>query len=79
MTTNEPRDPYCQRDASQIDEIVMGAADEGVSPAEYAAQDGTFNQQSGEFACLSCYIRLGMPSSAAGWKAGQPVPQPAHA
>ncbi len=76
---SEPRDPYCQRTASQIGEVVDGASREDVTPAEYAREDGTFNEQTGEFACDACYIELGMPTSAAGWKAGQPVPQPAHA
>lgn len=78
MSVPQPFDPYCQRPAAAIDEIVVGAADEGVSPDAYAAMEGTFNEQTGEFACLGCYIDLGMPSSAAGWKAGQLVPQPAR-
>lgn len=75
----EPRDPYCKQSASQIEDVILGARAEGMTPAEYAQEDGTFNEQTGEFACLSCYIDLGMPASAAGWKAGQPVPQSAYA
>jgi len=71
-----PFDPYCQRPAADIPEIVAGAKLDGVSPDVYAREDGTFDQQTGQFACLDCYLKLGMPSSDAGWKAGQPVPQP---
>jgi len=72
------RDPYCGRAPSDIPDVVDGAEDEGVSPDVFAQQDGTFNPQTGEFACLACYIDLGMPTTAAGWNAGQSVPQPTN-
>jgi hypothetical protein len=36
------------------------------------AEEGTLNQHTGEFACTDCYIKIGMPATSAGWKAGDP-------
>jgi hypothetical protein len=65
----EPYDPYCQRFASEIPGLVEMATAEEMSPAEYARDDGTYNSENGHFACDSCYIKLGMPSSRYGWTA----------
>lgn len=42
---------------------------EGMTPDEYAMEDGTFNETNGHFLCDSCYIKAGMPVSEHGWKA----------
>lgn len=65
-----PLDPYCQRPAADIPEIVAGARLDVVSPDVYAREDGTFDQQTGQFACLDCYLKLGMPSSDADGRRG---------
>jgi hypothetical protein len=31
--------------------------------------EGTYNSTNGHFACTSCYVRMGMPTAAGGWKA----------
>lgn len=39
------------------------------SATAYAKDDGTYNRENGHFVCDSCYIEMGMPSSAEGWVA----------
>jgi hypothetical protein len=66
---SEPFDPYCNRFASQIPEMVAEAEYQEMTPAELARDDGTFNTHNGHFAGNECYIKLGMPSSPTGWSA----------
>lgn len=65
----KPFDPYCRRSAADIPDVVIGAADEEMSPEDFAREDGTYDPDTGLFACMGCYIQLGMPSSPTGWKA----------
>lgn len=66
---NEPLCVYCDRRASEISELVKEAKAEGVSPADYARGDGTYNRRTNHFACTDDYLKLGMPQSPGGWKA----------
>lgn len=53
----------CHKHPSEIDEYVEGAADEEITPDEYArTEEGTYNAENGHFLCTSCYIKAGMPS-----------------
>lgn len=73
-TAPAPYDPYCRRPAAEIPEVALDAADAGLTPEAFAREDGTYNPETGEFACLGCYLDLGMPSApGGGWKAGTTV------
>jgi len=65
----KPFDPYCKRSPSQIEEYVRNM-DDDPDPDRYVIEnEGTYNPESGHFACTDCYIKLGMPSSPRGWRA----------
>ena len=60
----------CGKAPDQIDEYTEMAALEEMTPEQYVkVEEGTYNPENGHFACTSCYIRMGMPSSPRGWKA----------
>jgi len=65
----------CNRTPEEIDEYIEAAQDDwgvrpGMTPSEYVIEeDATYNSATSHFACTSCYIRMGMPSSKEGWKA----------
>jgi hypothetical protein len=60
----------CGKEPHEIDEYVEGAADMDLTPEAYVEiEEGTFNHENGHFACTSCYMAMGMPSSPRGWKA----------
>jgi hypothetical protein len=60
----------CEKTPDQIDEYTEMAALEEMTPEQYVkVEEGTYNPENGHFACTSCYIRMGMPSSPRGWKA----------
>lgn len=60
----------CGKAPHEIDEYIEAAAAEDMSPAGYVVvEEGTYNPENGHFACTSCYIAMGMPSSPRGWKA----------
>lgn len=69
MSADEPTCCECKLPASQIEEYVMEADAEGITPAQAARDDGTYNPVSNRFACTRCYIAMGMPSGPGGWKA----------
>jgi hypothetical protein len=67
----------CLREGPEINEYVMqawGECDEGSpEPPPEVVEDyiwcneGTLNRSNGLFACTSCYIAMGQPSSPSGW------------
>jgi hypothetical protein len=60
----------CNKKPHEIEEYVEAASDEDTTPEQYvASEEGTFNRENGHFACTSCYIKMGMPSSPRGWVA----------
>lgn len=60
----------CNKKPHEIEEYVEAAADEDTTPEQYvSSEEGTFNRENGHFACTSCYILMGMPSSPRGWVA----------
>ena len=53
---------YCGESPNKIIEYVESAKDSKCTPVEYVANcDGTYNKDTGEFACTDCYIAYGMP------------------
>ena len=63
-------DPYCKRSADEIPGVVEFAKMEDMTPDEWVkSEEGTYNPSNGHFACDTCYIKLGMPSSPSGWRA----------
>lgn len=63
----------CGRKPSELSEYVDAAE---YDPEHYRDADdyvrreeGTLNQDNGHFACTSCWINMGMPSSVNGWVA----------
>lgn len=70
MGRGELRCAYCARRPHEIGEYVDLAADEGVTPDEFVRrEEGTYNAEAGTFACTECYVDLGCPSKASGWRA----------
>lgn len=60
----------CGKAPAEIDEYIEMAEIEEISPEQYVrSEEGTFNPENGHFACTTCYIGMGMPSSPRGWKA----------
>lgn len=61
---------YCKKPPHEIDEYVEMAEIEDMTPEQYVrSEEGTFNRETGQFACTSCYIAIGMPASPRGWTA----------
>ena len=70
-------DPYCKRTPAEIDEYLEAALEAGMGADDYVwREEGTLNPQTGHFACTTCYIKLGMPSSRTGWKVPDPHEPP---
>lgn len=60
----------CNKQPHEIEEYTEMASDEGMTPEQYVrSEEGTFNRENGHFACTTCYINMGMPSSPRGWTA----------
>jgi hypothetical protein len=60
----------CKLTADQIGEYVDAADEEGMTPDAYVcAEEGTYNPDTGHFACTLCFIAEGCPVSPTGWKA----------
>lgn len=52
----------CNKSPNEIKSVVMGATLEMKDPEEYVKEnEGTYNEQTGEFYCDDCYIKVGMP------------------
>lgn len=60
----------CNRTPEQIDEYVIAAEENEMTPNEYVwAEEGTLNPTNSHFTCTACYIAIGMPSAPGqGWK-----------
>jgi hypothetical protein len=60
----------CSKRPEEIDEYIMAADDEGMTPEQYVREEeGTFNSENGHFLCTSCYVAVGCPSTSRGWVA----------
>jgi len=60
----------CQRTPEQIPIYVMLAVEDGVEPDVWVSyNDGTYNTETGRFACDECYIDMGQPGLEEGWTA----------
>ena len=62
----------CGKKAEELEEYIEAAAANEMPIAKYVAEEeGTYNPDSGNFACSYCYIAIGMPSlpGPVGWKA----------
>ena len=60
----------CDKAPNEIGEYIEMAGIEEITPEQYVrSEEGTFNPENGHFACTTCYIGMGMPSSPRGWKA----------
>lgn len=60
----------CGKEPHEIEEYIEHAEAEGMTPEQFVRiEEGTFNPENGHFACTSCYIGMGMPSSPRRWKA----------
>jgi hypothetical protein len=58
----EVRCALCGKAPDEIDEYVVAAAVERMTPEEYVREEeGTLNPETGRFWCTECYITLGMP------------------
>lgn len=52
----------CGKTPSELEEYVSAAKAENMTPEEYVQQEeGTYNEQTGEFYCTPCYVNAGMP------------------
>lgn len=53
----------CNKPATEIDEYIEYASDNGISVQQYVEEEeGTYNQENGHFLCTDCYIEAGMPA-----------------
>ena len=53
----------CGKKPEELEEYIEGAHEEGMTPEAYVQQEeGTFDPDTGGFACSPCYIRMGMPT-----------------
>ena len=60
----------CHKKPEDLEEYVEAAADAEIPVAQYVAEEeGTYNPETGNFACTPCYVRIGTPSSPGGWTA----------
>lgn len=60
----------CNKAPAEIGEYVELAEADGITPDEFVrSEEGTYNPENGHFACTSCYIAMGEPSSPRGWRA----------
>lgn len=58
----------CKKQPHEIQEYVDMAKSYRCTPEEFVREEeGTFNRDTGHFACTECYIGMGMPSSPEGW------------
>ena len=56
----------CGRKPSEILEYQVEAEMEGISPDRFVREsEGTYNEDTGEFYCTSCYLKIGTPSGKA--------------
>ena len=78
MTTETKQLPkpichYCKKHPAEIDEYIEAAEVEEITPDDYVrAEEGTYNPETGNFACTACYIDIGMPANpwpGPAWKA----------
>jgi hypothetical protein len=69
---NSPRCCSCGKTPAEIGEYVeLAEVGEYASPDEaMRKEEGTYNPETNTFACTACYLKMGMPSSPRGWKAG---------
>lgn len=53
----------CGKRPSELSEFVALAESNGYKSAEEAVmeEEGTYNNETGEFYCTICYIKIGMP------------------
>lgn len=60
----------CHKSPDQLEEYIDSGRENGMTPEDYCwEEEGTLNCANGHFACTTCYIAMGMPSSPFGWKA----------
>lgn len=60
----------CGKTPDQIPEYIVYGRENGMSAIDFCrTEEGTYNPETNHFACTDCYIKMGSPSSLAGWKA----------
>lgn len=70
MSAPTPHCTGCDRDASEIPDVVAYAEAIETTPNEFVRyEEGTYNPLNGHFLCDACYIAAGMPTAPGGWKA----------
>lgn len=60
----------CKRKPGEIEDVVMEASANAMTPDQYVMEEeGTLNDE-GRFCCTACYITIGMPTAPfPGWRA----------
>lgn len=67
---------YCGKKPEEIEEYIAYAKDDECTPLEFVVNnEGTYNSETGEFACTHCYIEHGMPLGKAPFTNVQVTPQ----
>ena len=52
----------CGKKPSELEEYISAAQDNNMTPDDYVVQEeGTYNHNTGEFWCTSCYVKAGCP------------------
>lgn len=71
QTQDSPICIGCKKTASEIDEYIEAAHEEGMDPSDFVREEeGTYNPQYNTFTCTDCYVNLRCPSRPGGWVAG---------
>ena len=59
---NECKCKGCGKRPDEINEYIVAAEDEGITPFQYVRQEeGTYNSKTQLFYCTFCFIKAGMP------------------
>lgn len=60
----------CGKKPEDLEDYAECAAEAEMTVEDYVTEEeGTYNPETGNFACNDCYIKIGMPSSPHGWMA----------
>lgn len=71
VITDMPTCIGCGKHPGELSEYVHQSEVEGMTPDDFVRElEGTYNPETGRFACTECYIAMGMPTAPGrGWKA----------
>ena len=64
----------CNKKPDEIEEYINCGVENNCTPISFVFhEEGTYNSETGEFCCTSCYRQFGCPTSPQGWRAGDAI------